>query len=47
MAFQEFAYPENISFPVGGVGQEHFILMEMHYDNPNQQSGKTHLHQYI
>ena len=37
---QEFVYPEGIAFPIGGIGQEHFVVMQMHYDNPNQRTGK-------
>ncbi len=37
---QEFIYPEGISFPIGGTGQQQYIIMEMHYDNPNNVAGK-------
>jgi len=32
---------------VGGVGAEHFVVMEMHYDNPYQQTGKSSKPNYI
>ena len=36
---QDFVYPEGISYPVGGSGQERFVLIEVHYDNPNSMAG--------
>ncbi len=38
--FQEFIYPEGVSFPIGGTGQPLYALLEMHYDNPNNVDGK-------
>ena len=34
----DFYYPENVAYPVGGPGRE-FVVLEMHYDNPQQVSG--------
>ena len=36
---QDFYYPENVAFPVGGPGNSQFIMLEMHYDNPQLVSG--------
>ena len=38
---KDFIYPENIAYPVGGVGQEQYAVMEMHYDNPSNDQGKN------
>jgi hypothetical protein len=38
---QDFVYPEGVAYPVGGTGQEHFLVMETHYNNPNMDSGTT------
>ena len=36
---QDFYYPENVAYPVGGPGNSQFIMLEMHYDNPQLVSG--------
>ena len=36
---QDFIYPENVAYPIGGPGAARFLVMEMHYDNPNGQRG--------
>ena len=36
---QEFYYPENVAYPVGGPGNPEFVVLEMHYDNPQLVSG--------
>ena len=36
---QDFYYPENVAFPVGGPGNSQFVMLEMHYDNPQLASG--------
>lgn len=36
---QDFVYPENIAYAVGGVGQEQFVVIETHYDNPGNIAG--------
>ena len=36
---QDFVYPENVAYPVGGPGNARFLVMEIHYDNPDMQSG--------
>ena len=37
---QDFIYPDNVAYPLGGAGNPRFVVIEMHYDNPNQRSGK-------
>ena len=36
---QDFIYPENVAYPIGGPGTARFLVMEMHYDNPDMRSG--------
>ena len=36
---QDFVYPENVAFPFGGEGQPQYVLLELHYDNPEMLSG--------
>ena len=36
---QDFYYPENVAYPVGGPGDPELVLLEMHYDNPQLVSG--------
>ena len=36
---QDFYYPENVAYPVGGPGNSQFVMLEMHYDNPQLVSG--------
>jgi len=36
---QDFVYPENVAYPIGGPGGARFVVVEMHYDNPDLQSG--------
>ena len=38
---QDFYYPENVAYPVGGPGDPEFVVLEMHYDNPQLVSGMT------
>ena len=36
---QDFYYPENVAYPIGGPGDPGLVLLQMHYDNPQQVSG--------
>ena len=36
---QDFIYPENVAYPIGGPGNPRFLVMEIHYDNPDMRSG--------
>ena len=37
---QEFIFPEGLSVPLGGEGAAHYVVIEMHYDNPLLVDGK-------
>ena len=37
--FQDYVFPENVSFPLGGSGQPNKIMLEVHYDNPMRHAG--------
>ena len=32
-------YPENVAFPFGGEEFPEYVLMELHYDNPDKREG--------
>ena len=36
---QVFVYPDNVAFPFGGEGFPEYLVMELHYDNPERISG--------
>ena len=36
---QIFVYPNNVAYPFGGDGQAQYVVMELHYDNPQMISG--------
>jgi len=38
---QDFVYPENVAYPMGGPGNARFVVVEMHYNNPGLRRGKT------
>ena len=40
---QDFYYPENVAFPVGGPANGQFVMLEMHYDNPQLVSGDDNI----
>ncbi len=35
----DFIYPEGVAFPIGGPGNPSYVVLEIHYDNPNLDSG--------
>ena len=37
---QVFVYPDNVAYPFGGEGSPEYLVMELHYDNPEMISGK-------
>lgn len=39
LPLQDFNYPENVAYPVGGQGNPEFIVLEMHYDNQQVVAG--------
>ena len=40
MTIQDFIYPDYASYPLGGLGNPRYIVIEMHYDNPDLDAGK-------
>ena len=36
---QVFRYPDNAAYPFGGDGFPEYLVMELHYDNPDMISG--------
>ena len=44
---QDFYYPENVAYPVGGPGNSQFVMLEMHYDNPQLVSGNDNCMQLL
>lgn len=37
---QDVYFPEDVSFSIGGPDSSRYMVVEMHYDNPNGVSGK-------
>lgn len=37
---QDFYYPDDVSYSIGGPGSSPYLVAEMHYDNPTGVSGK-------
>ena len=37
---QDFIYPEDVAYPIGGPGNPQYVVIEMHYDNPDRDDGK-------
>jgi len=38
---QDLVFPDNVALPIGGTNNIHtHCLLEMHYDNPDELSGK-------
>ena len=33
-------YPKDVAYPIGGRGNPQYMILEMHYDNPNEDTGK-------
>ena len=38
---QDFIYPENVAYPLGGPDSPRYVVIEIHYDNPLLHSGKS------
>ena len=42
---QDFVLPDNVALPVGGVDSSYpYVVMQLHYDNPNGISGKRYIY---
>ena len=37
---QDFHFPDNVAFPIGGEGAAQYIILETHYDNPHKVAGE-------
>ena len=35
---QDFVYPQDVAYPIGGANGQRFLVMELHYDNPGRNS---------
>ena len=33
-------YPQDVAYPIGGGGNAQYVILEMHYDNPNEDIGE-------
>ena len=40
LILQDFVYPDDVSFSIGGPDSSKYMVIEMHYDNPVGVSGK-------
>ena len=38
MPLQDFVFPNDVAYPIGGKGQQ-YIVLEIHYDNPQMVEG--------
>ena len=36
---QEFVFPDDVAYPIGGEDSPQYLVMELHYDNPLEISG--------
>ena len=39
VTLQEFVFPRDVAYPIGGVGNPEIVVFEVHYDNPNGDIG--------
>ena len=46
-SFQGFVFPNNVAFPFGGQGSPEYLVMELHYDNPDRKRGISCLHSVV
>ena len=37
---QDFVYPQDVAYPIGGLSGQRYLVMQVHYDNPMMQSSK-------
>ena len=40
--FQEFYFPEHVGFPIGTPDSSKVVILEVHYDNPQEREGMDH-----
>ena len=36
---QDFVFPEDVAYPIGGESGQKFLVLEIHYDNPQMIEG--------
>ncbi len=41
---QDFVFPPEVALPIGGENSRRYIVIEMHYDNPDLQTGTEQIH---
>ena len=41
---QDFIYPENVAYPIGGPNDKQFAVIQIHYNNPDKVSGTIIIH---
>ena len=39
LSVQDFVYPEDVAYPIGGPGTPDYMVIEIHYDNPDFDAG--------
>ena len=44
LILQDFIYPENAAYPLGGPDSPRYVVIEIHYDNPLLHSGECSNH---
>ena len=39
LQLQDFVYPDNVAYPIGGSTGKQFAMIEIHYNNPKETAG--------
>ena len=39
MTLQEFVFPQDVAYTIGGEGTPEIVVLEIHYDNPSEDIG--------
>jgi hypothetical protein len=40
--FQPFTYPEEAGIPIGGKSFSRYVMVQVHYNNPERKAGKIY-----
>ena len=40
-------YPEDVAYPIGGELGDKYLLIEIHYDNPEMEAGNHSSNEYM
>jgi hypothetical protein len=43
---QDFIYPQEVAYPIGGPGSQRYLVMQVHYDNPMRRSSQYQEYYY-